>query len=173
VNETRTGFFRRLAMMGVDIREENRHDAGGEPVADVIVSPKALRGTRVTHADVPPMVDELPLLACIATRAEGETRITGANELRVKESDRIAAVVSNLRAIGADAEELEDGMAIVGSDRPLRGRIVTHGDHRLAMAFAILGAAEGNSIEIDDPACVTVSYPGFWTDLDRIAPRRA
>ena len=113
------------------------------------------------------MVDELPLLACIATRAEGETRITGAGELRVKESDRIAAVVSNLRAIGASAEELEDGMVIVGSDRPLQGRVVTHGDHRLAMAFGILGAAEGNAIEIDDRECAVVSYPGFWADLRR------
>jgi 3-phosphoshikimate 1-carboxyvinyltransferase len=168
VNDTRTGFFRRLQEMGVNVLEENRHDAGGETVADLIVSAGALRATRITREDVPSMVDELPLLACLATRAEGETRITGANELRVKESDRITAVVDNLRAIGADAEELEDGMVIVGSDRPLRGRVVTHGDHRLAMAFGILGAAEGNAIEIDDRECVNVSYPGFWADLERV-----
>src|SRR5262249_31489464 len=147
VNETRTGFLHRLKEMGVHLREENRHDAGGESVADLIISPNALRATRITRHDVPSMVDELPLLAGLATRAEGETRITGANELRVKESDRITAVVENLRAIGADAEELEDGMVIVGSDRPLRGRVVTHGDHRLAMAFGILGAAAGNAID--------------------------
>jgi 3-phosphoshikimate 1-carboxyvinyltransferase len=169
MNETRTGFFRRLEAMGANIREENRRDAGGESVADLVVAPKPLRGTRVMRQDVPSMVDELPLLACIATRAEGETRITGANELRVKESDRIAAVVANLRAIGADAEELEDGMVIVGSERSLRGRVTTHGDHRLAMAFGILGAAAGNEIVIDDPSCVEVSYPGFWADLDRVA----
>jgi 3-phosphoshikimate 1-carboxyvinyltransferase len=114
------------------------------------------------------MVDELPLLACVASRAEGETRITGANELRVKESDRIAAVVSNLQAIGVEAEELSDGMVIRGSDKPLRGRVVTHGDHRLAMAFGILGAADGNDIQIDDRDCVGVSYPGFWNDLARV-----
>jgi 3-phosphoshikimate 1-carboxyvinyltransferase len=119
----------------------------------------------ITRADVPAMVDELPLLACLATRAAGETTITGANELRVKESDRIAAVVANLRAIGADAEELPDGMKIRGPSPALSGRITTHGDHRLAMAFGILGAAAGNSIEIDDRDCVTVSYPNFWNDL--------
>jgi 3-phosphoshikimate 1-carboxyvinyltransferase len=168
MNETRTGFFRRLKDMGANIHQENQREQGGERVADVVVSPNELRGVRITRDDVPSMVDELPLLACLATRADGETRITGANELRVKESYRIAAVVANLRAIGADAEELEDGMAIVGSDRPLHGRVITHGDHRLAMAFGILGAAEGNEIVIDDRACVEVSYPGFWADLERV-----
>src|SRR6185437_10683146 len=110
--------------------------------------------TRVSEADVPSMVDELPLLACLAARADGETVITGAHELRVKESDRIAAVVANLRAIGAEAEELPDGMRIRGSKRPLRGSITTHGDHRLAMAFGILGAASGDHVEVDDPGCV-------------------
>jgi 3-phosphoshikimate 1-carboxyvinyltransferase len=167
VNETRTGFLTQLGRMGVTIREENRRQEGGEWVADVIVSPGELRGTTVTEADVPSMIDELPLLACLAARAHGETLITGANELRTKESDRIAAVVSNLRAIGADATELPDGMRIRGSDAPLRGRVVTHGDHRLAMAFAILGAARGNAIEVDDRDCVAVSYPGFWDDLAR------
>ena len=171
VNETRTGFFRRLREMGVNVREENRHESGGETVADLIVSAGTLRATHVTQEDVPSMVDELPLLACLAARAQGETRITGANELRVKESDRIAAVVANLRAIGVAAEELSDGMVIVGSDRPLRGRVVTHGDHRLAMAFGILGAADGNAIDIDDPTCVEVSYPNFWIDLDRAVGR--
>jgi 3-phosphoshikimate 1-carboxyvinyltransferase len=168
MNDTRTGFFRTLRAMGARVDEENQRVEGGEPVADVIVAPRALRAAVVTREDVPAMVDELPLLACLATRAEGETRITGANELRVKESDRITAVVDNLRAIGADAEELQDGMVIRGSDRPLRGRILTHADHRLAMAFGILGAAEGNEIEVDDPSCVEVSYPGFWSDLERV-----
>jgi 3-phosphoshikimate 1-carboxyvinyltransferase len=151
--------------MGGGVAEENRRLEGGEWVADLVVTPGRLRGVSVTERDVPAMIDELPLLACVAARAEGETVITGAAELRVKESDRISAVVSNLRAIGATAEELPDGMRIAGSDRPLRGRVVTHGDHRLAMAFGILGALPGNEIEIDDPGCVAVSYPGFWKDL--------
>jgi 3-phosphoshikimate 1-carboxyvinyltransferase len=168
MNETRTGFFRCLKQMGATVLEENARVEGGEPIADLVVCPNALRGVTITRDQVPSMVDELPLLACLATRAEGETRITGANELRVKESDRITAVVTNLRALGADAEELEDGMVIVGSDRPLEGRIVTHGDHRLAMAFGVLGEAEGNEIEIDDHECAVVSYPGFWGDLARV-----
>jgi 3-phosphoshikimate 1-carboxyvinyltransferase len=165
VNETRTGFLEQLRRMGTRVVEENKRLEGGEWVADLVISPDRLQAVSVAGHEVPAMVDELPMLACLATRAEGETVITGAGELRVKESDRIAAVVANLRAIGATAEELPDGMRIVGSDRPLAGRVATHGDHRLAMAFGVLGAASGNSIEIDDPECVGVSYPGFWNDL--------
>jgi 3-phosphoshikimate 1-carboxyvinyltransferase len=168
VNETRKGFFYQLRLAGADVREENRRIVGGEPVADLIVSPGPLVGSAVEGARVPSMVDELPLLACIATRARGETLITGAGELRVKESDRITAVVENLLAIGADAEELPDGIRIRGSDRPLEGRVHTHGDHRLAMAFGVLAAARGNSIAIDDRDCVAVSYPNFWSDLERV-----
>jgi 3-phosphoshikimate 1-carboxyvinyltransferase len=97
--------------------------------------------------------------------------VTGAAELRVKESDRIAAVVSNLRALGADAEELADGFVVRGGAAPLRGRVVTHGDHRIAMAFGVLGARPGNAITIDDPACAGVSYPSFWDDLDNARER--
>jgi 3-phosphoshikimate 1-carboxyvinyltransferase len=153
--------------MGVSVSLESKRSEGGEEVANILVKPGRLRATSVTHAEVPAMVDEIPMLACLAARAEGETVITGAGELRVKESDRIAAVVTNLRTIGVHADELSDGMRILGSDRPLKGRVVTHGDHRLAMAFGVLGAAKGNSIEIDDRDCVVVSYPGFWSDLAR------
>jgi 3-phosphoshikimate 1-carboxyvinyltransferase len=168
VNETRIGFLYALRRMGADVQRMNERDEGGEPIADIRVRPAPLRAATVAAADVPSMVDELPLLACLATRADGETSITGANELRVKESDRITAVVSNLRAIGADAEELPDGMLVRGSDRPLKGRIITHGDHRLAMAFGILGALGENEIDVDDRDCVNVSYPGFWADLARV-----
>ena len=168
VNETRIGFFQQLRRMGATVLEIDRRLDGGEWVADLVVSPGELRGGSVGEHDVPSMVDELPLLACLATRADGETVITGASELRVKESDRIAATVANLRAVGATADELPDGMRIQGSVGSLRGRVVTHGDHRLAMAFGILGAATGNAIRIDDPACVAVSYPAFWSDLARV-----
>jgi len=154
--------------MGARVSFETERVEGGESIADVVVRPGRLTGTTVLEADVPAMVDELPLLACLATRAEGETLITGANELRVKESDRIAAVVTNLRALGATAEELPDGMRIVGSDKPLTGKVVAHADHRLAMAFGVLGAVDGNSIEIDDRECVSVSYPQFWADLEAV-----
>ncbi|MFI5229013.1 MAG: 3-phosphoshikimate 1-carboxyvinyltransferase [Gemmatimonadales bacterium] len=167
VNETRTGFLSALRRMGATVVEDGKREEGGEWTANLVVAPGRLVATTVTEAEVPSMIDELPLLACLAARAEGETVITGASELRAKESDRITAVVANLRAIGAEASELSDGMRIVGSDRPLRGRVITHGDHRLAMAFGVLGAATGNEIEIDDPECVAVSYPGFWRDLAR------
>jgi 3-phosphoshikimate 1-carboxyvinyltransferase len=167
---TRDGFFRTLAEMGAVVRAESPTvtDAG-EMVTTYRVSPGVLRGVVVPKERVPSMIDELPLLACVAAYAEGETVISGAAELRVKESDRIATTVANLRGLGADAEELPDGIRVVG--RPgarLGGRVVTHGDHRIAMAFGVLGAMAGNAIEVDDRECVGVSYPGFWDDLARV-----
>ncbi len=164
-NPGRIGAFRVLERMGARLGWEDLHEAGGELVATLVAAPRLLRGTEIGADEVPSMIDELPVLACVAARAEGETRVTGAAELRVKESDRIALVVKNLRAVGVDAEELPDGFVVRGSDRPLAGRIETEGDHRIAMAFAVLGAATGGAIEVDDPACVAVSYPDFWTDL--------
>jgi 3-phosphoshikimate 1-carboxyvinyltransferase len=164
-NPGRTGVFRVLDRMGARIGWEDMTDSGGEPVATLVVAPRTLKATSIGADEVPSLIDELPVLACVAARAQGETRVTGAAELRVKESDRIALVVKNLRAVGADAEELPDGFVVRGSDRPLRGRIETEGDHRIAMAFGVLGAATGGAIEIDDPACVGVSYPSFWSDL--------
>lgn len=173
LNPTRTGFFDALRRMGAAIRVEDERDEGGEPVATLVASASgtSLRATRAGGAEIPTMIDELPLLACVAARAAGTTEITGAAELRVKESDRIATVVANLRTLGVEAEELEDGLRVTGSDRPLRGRIVTHGDHRLAMAFGVLGALPGNEITIDDPSCAVVSFPGFWELLSAVAGR--
>ena len=165
INPTRIGFFEVLREMGARVRIDDSRDEGGELVGTYVVGAGSLRGITVGGAAVPAMIDELPLLACVAARADGETRITGASELRVKESDRISAVVGNLRAVGADAEELPDGMVVRGSDHPLRGRVVTHGDHRLAMAFGILAALPGNEILIDDPSCAVVSFPRFWDEL--------
>jgi 3-phosphoshikimate 1-carboxyvinyltransferase len=169
VNEGRVGFLDALERMGATVRYANTRGEGGEPVADLLAAPGPLRAISIGAAQVPAMIDELPLLACVAARAEGETRVTGAAELRVKESDRIRAVVENLRAVGVTAEELPDGFVVVGSARPLAGRVRTYGDHRLAMAFGVLGAATGGQIEIDDPACVSVSYPSFWDDLRQAA----
>ena len=169
VNETRTGFFAVLKEMGGDIALENAAREGGEHVADVrVTGGRALSGVTVGGAAIPTLIDELPLLACLAAYAEGETRVVGAAELRVKESDRIAAVVGNLRSLGADADELPDGFVVRGSRPQLRGTVTTHGDHRLAMAFGILSALPGNGIAIDDRDCVAVSYPDFWTDLARV-----
>jgi 3-phosphoshikimate 1-carboxyvinyltransferase len=169
VNETRTGFLAALEEMGADIELLDRDRLAGEWVADVAVKGGAtLRGLSIGREAIPTLIDELPLLACLAAYAEGETRVTGAAELRVKESDRIAVVVGNLRALGADADELSDGFVVRGSAPALRGRVVTHGDHRMAMAFGILGALPGNEIEIDDRDCVAVSYPAFWHHLSAV-----
>jgi len=167
LNPTRTGGFDILQRMGVQLRVDHERVVGGETIGTVVVAPNTLVATNVRGDEVARAIDELPLVACVAARAHGETRITEASELRVKESDRITAVVANLRAIGVDAEELTDGLVVRGSDRPLAGHVITHGDHRLAMAFGILGAIPGNAITIDDPACVDVSFPGFWDTLAR------
>lgn len=172
LNPTRAGFFDVLRRMGASVEVLDQRDEGGEPVGDVRVGPTSpagnLRGVKVGGAEIPSLIDEVPLIACLAARADGETVVTGASELRVKESDRIAVVVHNLQQIGATAEERPDGMRIVGSGRPLRGPVTTHLDHRIAMAFGVLGALPGNDLEIDHPDCVDVSYPGFWGDLDRV-----
>ncbi len=173
VNETRTGAFAVLQRMGVTLTLVNEHELGGEPVADVHVAPAAgIRGVDIGGSEIPALIDELPILACLAARAEGETRITDAGELRVKESDRIAAVVANLRAVGADADELPAGLVVRGNRRTLRGHVLTHADHRIALSFGVLGAATGSEITIDDPSCVDVSFPGFWTTLAALGDGR-
>jgi len=170
VNPTRTGFLDIVQRMGALVSLMDEFDEGGEPTATIrATGTDSLRSVAVGAAEMPSMIDEVPILACLAARANGETVISGASELRVKESDRISAVVRNLQVIGVDAEERPDGMAIRGSLAPLSGRIETHGDHRIAMAFGVLGAIPGNEIEIAAPECVSVSYPSFWSDLRRVA----
>ena len=170
LNPTRTAFFDALASMGAGVapRPCTADEADREPTGDVQVTGRALRGIALHPAAVPALIDELPLLAALGAMATGETRITGAAELRVKESDRIATTAAALRAVGARVEELPDGLAVRGAGRPLRGSVVTGGDHRLAMAFGVLGAAPGNVVDVDDRACTDVSYPGFWSDLGRL-----
>jgi 3-phosphoshikimate 1-carboxyvinyltransferase len=169
VNPTRVGWIEIVRRMGGEVAVEAARVSGGEPVADLVVRPSRLRATEVGGAEVPAAIDEIPVLAVLAARAEGETRITGAGELRVKETDRIAALAANLRAVGAEAEELPDGLVVRGSDRPLAGRVPTFHDHRIAMAFGVLAALPGNAIEVEDPAVADVSYPGFWTVLRELA----
>ena len=171
-NPTRTGFFAIVRRMKGLVEWERGRAVAGEPVSDLIVRPSKLRGVDVGADQIPAAIDEVPILAALAARAEGETRITGAGELRVKESDRITAVVTALRAIGAEAEELGDGLVVRGGDHPLRGRVTTHGDHRIAMAFGVLAALPGNEIEIDDRDCAAVSYPGFWDVLRTLTQAR-
>lgn len=168
IDAARTGFLRVIRRMGAKVRVSGKTEATGEETGTVTAGPGSLRAVSVKPGEIPAMIDELPLLACVATRAEGETVVRGAAELRVKESDRIAATVDNLRALGADAEAFDDGFAVRGSDTPLRGTVRTFGDHRIAMSFGVLGCVPGNEIRIDDRDCVAVSYPGFWADLNKV-----
>jgi 3-phosphoshikimate 1-carboxyvinyltransferase len=167
INPTRIGFLSALSRMGGSVRFLEKSIVAGEPTATVVVAPRKLHGIRVDADEVPAMIDELPLLACVAAAAGVRLDVTGAEELRVKESDRISVLVSNLKAIGADAEEKRDGFRLPGAGpRPLRGRVATHGDHRIAMAFGVLSCLDGNEIEIDDRDSVAISYPDFWSDLE-------
>ncbi len=165
----RDGFVRTLERMGVPVTAfDAAEGAAGLTHSLAVRAGAELRAVTIAPEEVPSMIDELPLLAVLAARAQGETIVRGAAELRVKESDRIAVTVANLRAIGADAEELPDGFVVRGSNAPLRGVVEAHGDHRIAMAFGVLSASRGVDIRIDDTRCVAVSYPGFWSDLERV-----
>jgi 3-phosphoshikimate 1-carboxyvinyltransferase len=166
LNPTRLGALEILRRMGADVRVEGAHDEAGEPRGDLIVRASRLRGTSIAADEVPAAIDELPLLAIAAACAEGETRITGAEELRVKESDRLAAL-EQLGTLGADIRVTSDGLVVHGvGGAPLRGgRVEARGDHRIAMAFAVAGLRAEQGVEIDDPACVAVSFPGFFTTL--------
>ena len=160
INPRRTGLLHVLRAMGADIKEENRCEAGGEPVADLVVHDAPLHGIEVPIEHVADMIDEFPVLFVAAACAEGVTTIRGAEELRVKESDRIAVMATGLRVLGVRIEEIPDGAVIEGG--ALRGGTVeSHGDHRIAMAFAVAGAVAGSSITIRDCANVATSFPGF------------
>ncbi len=167
VNATRSGFLDVVRRMHGTIHVESRAELSSEPVATMVAEKSGLVGTRVDGTEVPRLVDEIPIIAVMATQAEGTTEIVGAGELRVKESDRLSAMVNNLRAVGAEAEELHDGLVVQGSKQPLRGHVRSHGDHRVAMAFGILGSLPGNDIKIDDESVVDVSFPDFWQQLAR------
>ena len=169
LNATRTGLLAALERMGANVDVEDAVTTGGERAGALHARGSRLGGTVVRADEIPALVDEVPVITALGARADGATRIEGAAELRVKESDRIAALVVNLRAVGAHAEELPDGLLVQGGDAPLRGRVHTRGDHRIAMAFGVLRALPGNEIEIDDADCVSVSYPGFWDAVQTAA----
>jgi 3-phosphoshikimate 1-carboxyvinyltransferase len=168
LNPTRSGMLAVLCRMGAHVTIERQRDSAGEPIGDVVVAAARLRATTIRGDEVPALIDEIPVIAALAARAEGTTVIDGAGELRVKESDRIGALVRNLLAIGVAAEELPHGLVVHGTDRPLAGRVRALHDHRIAMAFGVLAAAGNADIEIDDTAVVDVSFPNFWTLLARV-----
>jgi 3-phosphoshikimate 1-carboxyvinyltransferase len=173
VNPTRTGFFEVLRAMGARLRVTRRREVCGEPVADLTVASSRLRGVDVAPALVPRMIDEFPILAAVALFAKGTTRITGAAELRVKESDRIRTMAAELAKLGGEVRELPDGLEIAGG-RPLRGAAcASHGDHRVAMSLAVCGGAIPGETRIADTACVATSFPEFWDLMRALGARVA
>ena len=162
VNPTRTGFYETLREMGADIRYENERDQGGEPVADIRVRTGALAGVAVPAGRAPTMIDEYPCLAVLAAFAEGETRMEGLAELRVKESDRLAATAAGLAACGVDARIEGDTLIVTGGSRVGGGgTVATHMDHRIAMAFLTLGLASERPVTIDDSGFIATSFPSY------------
>jgi 3-phosphoshikimate 1-carboxyvinyltransferase len=161
VNPTRTGILEMLALMGADLRLINHRNWGMEPVADVEVRPAKLRGVTVPERLVPLAIDEFPAFFVAAACAEGETVVTGAEELRVKESDRIAAMARGFEVLGIEHEVLPDGMRIRGGKPFGGGTIDSRGDHRIAMSFAVASLRASAAIEILDVANVATSFPGF------------
>ncbi|MEN5289244.1 3-phosphoshikimate 1-carboxyvinyltransferase [Stenotrophomonas lactitubi] len=161
LNPRRTGLLHALRLMGADITEENPAEQGGEPVADLVVRYAPLTGARIPEELVPDMIDEFPALFVAAAAAEGQTVVTGAAELRVKESDRLAAMATGLRALGMQVDETEDGATLHGGVSLGSGTIESHGDHRIAMAFAIAGQISHGEVRINDIANVATSFPDF------------
>ncbi len=168
VNPTRTGLLEALREMGAEMELRDRQEVSGEPSADLHVRTGQLRGVEVQGDRVVRMIDEFPILAVAATQARGETTVRGAAELRVKETDRIAALVAELRTMGADIEPRPDGFVVRGPTA-LQGSVVhSHGDHRLAMALAVAGLLATGETTVQDAGCIADSYPGFEAALARL-----
>jgi 3-phosphoshikimate 1-carboxyvinyltransferase len=169
MSEGRTGFLDVLQMMNADLTIENRRVVGGEEVGDITARSSDLRGASFGGDIIPRLIDEAPILAVAAAYARGDTVISDAMELRYKESDRIAAVAAEMCRLGAEIEERPDGMIIHGTGTLKGGLGASHKDHRMAMSLAIAGLASDTPVTVLEPASVTISYPGFWQDLDRIS----
>lgn len=168
LNKTRSGIIDVIKNMGGNILIENKAEECGEPVGDITVKSSSLHGTTIDKKMIPSLIDEIPVIAVLASCCEGETVIKDASELRVKESDRIKAICYNLQQMGCDINPTDDGMKIIGG-RPLHGtKIKTYSDHRIAMAFAIAGLAADGETTFDDPECVKISYPTFYDDLNKL-----
>ena len=168
VNPTRTGIIDVLKAMGADMKFENERIVSGEPVADISVSSSRLKGVTIGGDIIPRLIDEIPIIAAAAVFAEGETVIKDAHELRVKETDRIAAIENEFSKCGADITASEDGMVIRGG-KPIHGAdFKTYGDHRMAMSLSVLAQLADGDSSLDDDKCVSVSYPTFFDDLYKL-----
>lgn len=171
VNPTRTGILDILAAMGGSIELLDQREVSGEPVADLLVRSSALKGIEIGGDVVPRAIDEFPVICVAAALAEGTTVIRDARELRVKETDRIAAMASNLRAAGATITETADGMIVEGTGRLNGVTVESFGDHRIAMSMLVAGLAASGAVTVSDTECIATSFPTFTTLLDRVAVR--
>jgi 3-phosphoshikimate 1-carboxyvinyltransferase len=160
-NPTRSGFIETLREMGADIEELDHRLEGGEPVSDIRVRTGALKGVTVPPERAPSMIDEYPVLACLAGFAEGETRMEGLSELKVKESNRLAATAAGLAACGVEARVVGDDLVVVGHGEVKGGLVATHMDHRIAMAFLTLGLGAREAVTVDDASMIATSFPNF------------
>jgi 3-phosphoshikimate 1-carboxyvinyltransferase len=172
VNPTRIGFLDVLGRMGATLRVADEDVVFGEPVADLVVEPAGLSATEVRAEEIPGLIDEIPLLAVVASRARGTSVFRDVGERRVKESDRLGLIAENLRACGVAAEVRGDDLWVEGGDAAPAGRVRTAGDHRLAMAFAVLGTLPGAKVRVDDMACADVSFPRFRETLGAVRRKR-
>lgn len=168
INPTRDGIIKVIQSMGGNIKLENIRESGGEQLADITVRTSRLSSTVIGGSLIPTLIDELPVIAVLACFADGDTIIKDAEELKVKESNRIDTVAENLRALGADIETADDGMTIHGGTGLHGSLLKSYGDHRIAMAMAIAALAADGDCEIDDMACVSISYPKFWETLQQL-----
>ncbi len=172
INPSRAGIIEVLQAMGARISLENSKIVGGEPVADIVVASSDLQASNIDGQIIPRLIDELPVIAVAMAAAQGESKVSGAQELRVKETDRIAAICSELGKMGVDIDELEDGFIIHGNRDALKGTCVdSRGDHRIAMSLAVAGLlAEGETL-IENAEAVNISFPAFWDLLEQITIR--
>ncbi len=170
INPTRIGLIKIVKRMGGSIDIQNRREVSGEPVADILVKSSSLKGLGISGAELLPAIDEFPIICVAAAFADGTTNISGAGELRVKESDRIAVMAESLSAIGVEVKEKEDGIIIkgMGRDSLKTGVIDSHGDHRIAMAMAMAALRSKDGLGIEGAGCVDVSFPGFFSALDSV-----
>ncbi len=168
LNETRTGIIDVLMQMGADIKVFNKRYVSGERMGDILVRSSRLRAVDVYGDMVPRLIDEIPVLAVAACFAEGTTTIRDAHELKVKESNRLKAMVCQLKKIGAHIEETDDGMRIKGGRTLSGGQTESYNDHRIAMAMAIAGLVSEEGVYIDDPGCADISFPGFFSIVERM-----
>ncbi|OGS35231.1 MAG: 3-phosphoshikimate 1-carboxyvinyltransferase [Elusimicrobia bacterium RIFOXYC2_FULL_34_12] len=168
INSTRVGIVDVLRSMGAKLSIKNKVQVGNEPMGDIEIETSDLKSTEIKKEDIPFLIDEVPIIAVAATQANGITKITGAKELRVKETDRLSAISTELKKMGADITELEDGLIIKGPTKLKGATVNSYKDHRIAMSLAIASlVAEGNT-EIIDKECVNISFPEFWNILGKI-----